>query len=221
MNKTLALTGLLALGILSSCKKEEDVKVDLGYGYYPTAVDSWVEYQVDSVWRDEEFDQYDSSSYRLRQSIQSSYIDAEGRQAWRVHRSILDSSGTWRVKDVWSTTKNGITVELTEENERRLKLSFPVRLGRSWDVNVYNTVEELEVSYTEADVPWNVNGLAFDSTALVQNTLAANPFERRDLEERYAKGVGMVYKRWEETDTQTGGTQGFRVTMVVVAHGTN
>ena len=221
MNKYVFIGAILALGALQACKKDDDVKVDLGYDYFPTTVGSWVDYQVDSVWRDDEFGQYDSVSYQLRQLIESAYIDAEGRQAWRVHRSVRDSSGTWRVRDVWTTTANGITAELTEENERRQKLSFPVRLGRSWDANVFNTSPELEVGYEEVDVPWSVNGLSFASTVLVRNIVPANSIDRRDLVERYAKGVGMVYKQWEETNTQVTGTRGFKVTMVAVDHGTN
>ena len=52
--------------------------VDLGYGYYPTEVGSWVEYQVDSLWRDDRFNILDSVSYRLRQLIESEYVDLEG-----------------------------------------------------------------------------------------------------------------------------------------------
>lgn len=221
MKQTLFFALVLSSLVISGCKKEDVVATDLGYGYYPTTLGSWVEYQVDSIWKDEEFGEYDSVSYRLRQRIESAFIDAEGRQAWRVQRSVQDTSGTWRVRDVWSTTANGIIAELTEENERRLKLSFPVRLGRAWDSNVFNVNPELEVGYEEVDVAWSVNGLSFDSTALVQNTVPANPVDRRDLVERYAKGIGMVYKQWEETNTQMTGTRGFKVTMVAVDHGTN
>jgi hypothetical protein len=132
------------------------------------------------------------------------------------------------VRDVWSTTVNGIAAELTEENERRQKLTFPVRIGRAWDINVYNTVPELSVAYTEVDVPWAVNGLSFDSVAHVMQTVPANQVIRRDFEERYAKGVGMIYKRHVETNTQTVfqpnqppvvQVTGFRMSMVVVDFG--
>ncbi|MCU0319315.1 MAG: hypothetical protein MUE88_04480 [Flavobacteriales bacterium] len=212
---------LVTLVSLGACKKDEEPAVDLGYGYYPTVVGSWVEYQVDSVYREDAVPRYDSVSYRLRQTIESAYLDAEGRQAFRVQRAVQDTAGNWVIRDVWTTTANGITAELMEENKRRQKLSFPVRLSREWDVNVYNTDRELEVGYTEVDVPWSVNGLSFERTALVKNTVPANAVERRDWEERYAHGVGMVYKRWVETDTQSGEVTGFFLTMTAVAYGQN
>jgi hypothetical protein len=187
-----------------------------------------VEYQVDSLWRDDRFNILDSVSYRLRQLIESEYVDLEGRAAWRMHRLVQDTAGNWMVRDVWSTTVNGIAAELTEENERRQKLTFPVRIGRTWDINVYNTVPELSVAYAEVDVPWAVNGLSFDSVAHVLQTVPANQVIRRDFEERYAKGVGMIYKRHVETNTQTVyppnqppvvQVNGFRMSMVVVDFG--
>lgn len=207
--------------VLTSCTKDEEPAVDLGYGYYPTVIGSWVEYQVDSVYREDAADRYDSVSYRLRQTIESAYLDAEGRQAYRVQRAVRDSAGNWVVRDVWTTAANGITAELTEENKRRQKLSFPVRLGREWDVNVYNTDRELEVGYTEVDAPWSVNGMSFERTALVVNTVPANVVERRDWLERYAHGIGLVQKRWVETDTQGGQVRGFFLYMTAVAYGTN
>jgi hypothetical protein len=207
--------------VLGSCKKEEKPIVDVGYGYFPTTVGSWVEYQVDSVYREDAVGRYDSVSYRMRQTIESAYVDAEGRQAFRVLRSVLDTAGEWYVRDVWTTTVNGITAELTEENKRRQKLSFPVRVGREWDVNVYNTDRSLEVGYVAVDAPWSATGLAFERTALVENTIPANVVERRDWMERYAHGVGLVQKRWVETDTQGGLVRGFYLNMVAVAYGSN
>lgn len=212
---------LLALASLGACTKDEAPTVDLGYGYYPTVIGSWVEYQVDSVYREDAVSRYDSVSYRLRQTIESAYLDAEGRQAFRVERAVLDTAGNWAIRDIWTTTANGITAELMEENKRRQKLSFPVRLAREWDVNVYNTDREMEVSYSEVDVPWSVNGLSFERTALVQNILPANAVERRDWQERYAHGVGMVYKHWVETNTQSGQVTGFVLTMTAVGFGQN
>ena len=58
--------------------------------------------------------------------------------------------------------------------------------------------------------------------------MPANQVIRRDFEERYAKGVGMIYKRHVETNTQTVfqpnqppvvQVTGFRMSMVVVDFG--
>lgn len=230
-HKVILLTGLLLLG---ACKKDEVVEVDLGYGYFPTAVGRWVEYQVDSLWRDDPSQVLDSVSYRLKQRIEEVYTDDEGRTCQRIHRYVRDEDDIWVVRDVWTMTVGNTAAEMTEENQRRLKMAFAVREGTTWDINVYNTVDELTVAYREVGDPWSANGLTYDNTVLVKNTVAPNFVEKRNFEERYADGVGMVSKYWEETNTQVTyppptpenpnpppiiEVTGWRLDMVAVAHG--
>ncbi len=219
------VTAIAAALVLWSCKKDDPIVLDMGYDYFPVAIGTWVEYQVDSLWRDDQISVLDSVSYRLLERIEEHYIDPAGRPANRIMRYVKDENDNWVVRDVWTSTRNNMAAEKTEENMRRLKLSFPVREGRRWDSNIYNTEDELEVAHREAHEPWQVNVLSFDSTVVVRNTLPANQVERRDLEERYAKHVGLVEKHWAETNTQQDSgviqIRGFEMSMVVVAYGTD
>ncbi len=223
---------LLAVVLLvSACKKDEAEPNDLGYDYFPTKVGSWVEYQVDSLWRDDGAGTpiLDSVSYRLLERVESNYIDPEGRTAQRILRYVRDGENNWVVRDVWTKTLGTTAAEMTEENKRRLKLSFPVRSARTWDINVYNTDDELTVAYRNLGEPWQAGSLSFEETVLVKNTVPPNFIDKRNFEERYAKGVGMVSKYWEETNTQTVyppppqlpivEVRGWRLNMVAVAYG--
>lgn len=214
---------------LFGCKKDSDAEPsDLGISYFPVAVGSWVEYQVDSIWRDDEFNIHDSVSYRMLERISEEYLDPEGRPSQRIKRFVKDENDEWVVRDVWTATRSNTAAERTEENKRRLKLSFPTRNARKWDINVYNTDDELEVAFREVDRAYALNGMAFDSTLLVRNTLPPNQVVKRNFEERYARHVGMIEKYWEETNTQTVynpgqppqvTVRGFRLDMAAVAYG--
>lgn len=223
------------LFLLTACKKEEAADpVDLGYDYFPTKVGSWIEYQVDSMWRDDPLGIWDSVSYPLLERIHENYTDPEGRPSQRVLRYVRDVQDNWVVRDVWTRTLTTAAAEMTEENKRRLKLSFPVRNARTWDINVYNTDDDLTVAFREVDQPLQLGNLAFESTVLVKNTVPPNFIDKRNFEERYARGVGMVSKYWEETNTQTIyppptppdpdpdpiiSVKGWRLNMVAVAYG--
>ncbi|MGV3636768.1 MAG: hypothetical protein ACO1NQ_03880 [Flavobacteriales bacterium] len=238
MEIKLLLPAFIGLVALSSCKKEEPAtEPDLGYGYFPTVTGTWVEYQVDSLWRDDPSNVRDSVSYRLLERIVEQYTDLEGRTCQRIHRFVRNEAGEWVVRDVWSATTDASAAERTEENYRKLKLSFPVRLDRRWDINALGTSavddpeedDELEVEYDEVDEPWSNTALSFERTLLVKNTVPANFVEKRNFEERYAHGVGMVEKYQEETNTQlfyppTGPpvpqVRGWRLRMTAVAYGT-
>ena len=156
------------------------------------------------------------------------YTDDEGRPAHRIHRLVKNDQDSWVIRDVWTGTLNSTTAERTEENERRLKLSFPTRNNRAWDMNVYNSEDELEVNYKEVDTPYALNGMAFDSTLAVRNRIGPNAVDKRNFDERYAKNIGMIQKYWEESNTQTTypvglppmvNVEGFRLNMEMVAMG--
>ncbi len=223
--------GALVLAF-SACKKDEAPVPDLGYSYFPTAVGKWVEYQVDSMWRDDATGVWDSVSYRLLERIEENYTDLEGRPSQRIERSVKDANDLWLIRDVWTSTRNSTAAEKTEENMRRLKLSFPVRDTRTWDINVYNTEPELKVAFREEGSAWSANGLQFPRTVLVKNTVPINAVFDRTFQERYADGVGMVSKLWVELETQTRfipppvnvfvtERRGWRLTMTAVAYGTD
>ena len=221
--KARALFLIGAAAVMSSCKKEDTLPVDLGLGYFPTAIGHWVEYQVDSSWYDEVNFLSGSVSYRLREEIFEHFTDPEGRPAQRVRRSVQDSTGAWRIRDIWWQTRDNFAAEKTEENLRRLKLSFPVGPNRYWNTNVYNTTGEMELTYQQINTAWSGGGLSYDSTVVAKSTYFNNLIDTLLFEERGAKQVGMVQKRWTDSNTQYPGgspvTKGWTLRMTAVAYG--
>lgn len=230
MNAAMPLRNLIIAACASvalvACKDDNAVPTDPGHSYFPLKVGSWIEYQVDSMWQDDILAIRDSVSYRLRERVFETYTDETGRTAYRILRYVQNEEAEWQVRDVWTATADTRFAEKTEENMRLLKLSFPVRNARTWDINVYNTDRVLEVAFRNVDEPWSTGSLAFDSTVVVRNVLGPNAIERRDLEERYARHVGLVEKKGWETNTQFNSStqqfvvRGFKYSMVVVAYGT-
>ncbi|MBK7945867.1 MAG: hypothetical protein IPJ85_11410 [Flavobacteriales bacterium] len=213
---------LVVLAVLvGSCRKEQSEESDLGYGYFPRQVGAWVEYQVDSSWRDDPVANVGAVSYRLKEKVVEQYTDPAGRTAWRIHRFVLNADSEWEIRDVWTSTMDQVGAEVTEENKRRQKLSFPVRNGRRWDVNVYNTDEELEVAFREVGRAWSGVGLSYAKTSIVRQVIPANPVITNNYEERWAEGVGMVQTYREYKNQQSTGCLGcWRLDMVAIAYGT-
>lgn len=218
------------MALHTACRKEQAEQPDLGYGYFPRTVGAWIEYQVDSSWRDQSAGVQGSVSYRLKEKILERYIDPAGREAWRIHRFVLGPDSTWVVRDVWTSTRDDRAAEVTEENLRRLKLAFPVREATRWDLNVYNTEPALEVACREVGSAWSGGGLSYPRTVLVRSTVPPNLVDTIIHQERFADGIGMVHKRWVRSNTQwyvppppgvpEQRTIGNYLTMVAVAYGT-
>lgn len=206
---------LLLLLAMPGCKKDEAPRPsDLGHAYFPTDTGRWIEYAVDSVWRNDITGATDSLSYALREKLVEDFLDAEGRTAQRLVRyREHPATGEWLPKDVWWQVRGITQAERSEENQRRIKLIFPPRTGQYWNTNALNTEREYELTYVEVDVPWSINGMSFDSTLLVRTTYPNNPVVTKTYYERYAKHVGLVYRQADSTDTQhVSGTQQVRGT---------
>jgi len=215
----ITLLATAAAVLLLGCGKDTTEPIDLGHAYFPTQNGLWVEYQVDSAWRIVSTGVEGSISYRLREVILEDYTDPAGRPAKRLLRYVLGEDSVWAIRDVWSKYRGTTAAEKTEENVRLQKMVFPVRDNQFWDLNILNPERSLEVTYREVHVPWSTEGLSFDSTALVRQTVSPNLVDTIIHEERYAKHVGLVYKRWVQSNTQVGGTTGAYLTMRAVAYG--
>lgn len=217
----LALTGLL-LATNSGCRKDDTspVPLDLGLAYFPTDTGRWIDYAVDSIWRNDVIGQHDSVHYPLRVRITEDFTDPEGRPAQRLIRYKLDTTdGAWYPKDVWWQVRTDAKAERSEENERRIKLIFPPRTGQYWNTNATNTGASYELTYEAVDVPWAVNGMSFDSTVLVRTTYFNNAIITNTYYERYAKHVGLVYREVDSTNTQTSGVRGTWFRQTITAFG--
>lgn len=186
-----------------SCKKDKSTStVDIGYNYYPDAVGSYIEYDVDSIVYDDFDHDTDYYKYRLKEVVESIFPDNAGRPTMRLERYIKTynpnlsyDSMPWVLSDVWSATKTNTAVEKTEENIKFLKLVFPVTKGTEWNGNAFNVNGEETYTYTDINTARTFNSLSFDSTLIVTQRDIQNLIKKEYYVEVYAKGVGMVHKQ--------------------------
>lgn len=186
--------------ILSACRKEEPQKVDLGYDYFPVKVGHYVIYNIEYIEHDVDLTtQHDTDHYQVKEIIESTFTDPEGRPTQRIERYRRDSAdGPWIIKDVWYANRTSTTAEKVEENQRFIKMVFPMKLNKIWDGNAQNTMDAWEYTYKSIDQPNTVSGISFDSTTfIVQRDFRPGFFFHEFVSETYAKHVGLVKKRYK------------------------
>jgi len=184
-----------------SCKNDAMVDSDIGYGYFPTEIGHWVIYEVDSTVYDDFQGDTDYYHYQVKEVLESGFTDNEGRPAIRVERykrwqdSVLPyDSIPWYLSRVWAFTKTNSTGEKLEENERFIRLAFPVSEGKTWDGNAFNTIGQWTYKYKDVDEAYTIGSFIFDSTLLVEQKKEINLIDHRVYQERYAKNVGLIEK---------------------------
>lgn len=210
--------------VLFACKKDKGEPVDFKYEYAPQTVGHYCVYDVMEINHDDAAGIHDTITYSLKEKIESTFTDLEGRPSLRLERSKKDTAtGAWVVSDIWYSTRNKTDFETVEEDERFVRLAFPVRLLKKWDGNAFNQQGEWEYEYTEVDVPRSYNGLNFSNTAKVVQRDEFNLIQRHLAVEVYAKHVGLVNKYYKVIDIDdfdtTTALSGKEVYMTITSYG--
>ena len=195
-----------------SCTKENTIlKPNLGYTYFPVNVGHYVIYDVDSIYKDDFSGLVTYGKYQIKEVIESEFIDNSGRITYRIERYRKDTAvyPDWTIYNVWTANLTPTVAERFENNVRYIKLVFPVMLGETWNGNSMNTGVEEDYEYTEVNEGLSINNLTFDSVATVlQADELDNLAEPKYKEEKYAAGVGLIYRKnyiiTTKTNPQTG-----------------
>lgn len=203
MKGNLILFGLVFITMIS-CKKSDNQPAKMYYTYFPTEINSWVEYEGRRIIHVESLGS-DTTYFYLKEVIAEEFIDNEGRTTFRIERFEKDSlHHEYEIKDVWYSNITTTTAEKVEENIRFTKLIFPISDSKSWDGNINNTIEKWSYAYDSIHLPRSYNSLDFDSTVKVMQIDNINPFQNQVAYEIYANYVGLVRKSYINIDNGDG-----------------
>lgn len=179
-----------------SCSKEEVITPDLGYDYAGLEVGRYIIYDVDSFYYNDFFDTIDTSYFQIKEVVDSKFIDLEGDEAFKIIRYRKENDTTnWVLIDVWSSKLTTTNFQKVEENVRLVKLIFPVKENKTWNGNSMNNLASMEYEYTVVDKAEIIGGNTLSSVATILQYEFSPLTEENFFQEKYAKGIGMVYKK--------------------------
>jgi len=235
MKKAFWLILVLTIFLLSCSKDDEEiVEPYYGYDYAGLEVGKYVIYDVDSFFYDDFNGLIDSSFYQIKEEVDAKIVDLEGDEAFKIIRYRKESDTTgWVLIDVWTSKFSTTNFQKVEENVRYLKLIFPIYVNATWNGNALNhggnpmgSDGKANYKYTSVDQSETIGGHALSSVLTVLQFEEVNLIEEKVYEEKYAKGIGMVYKKTidltNEYNTSTGlfeRSLGFDITMTLSSYG--
>lgn len=241
------LLGIVALSIFFiSCKKEKiNFNTESVNDYFPMQVGKYITYNLDSTI----FLPFGSRdtvvSYQVQDRVDGQIIDNLGRSAYRIIRYIRqDTTQDWAPNNTFMVVPTNTSIEYVENNLRFLKLEAPIRQNFSWKGNSYidtysinsdlKYLDDWDYIYDSIDVPLTINNLVIDSTIKVSErdeVLGDDPSnpatvyaEKTFSEEKYGKGIGMIYREflhWEYQGPQPGIPgyySGYGVKLSIIGH---
>ena len=191
---------LLTPLLIACSKKSQNSKSELHKSYFDLTPGRYIEYEVLEITHDQNaFIQHDTLRYYLKVQIEDTILDNLGRinnKYVRYKKTALTDQ--WTISDVWMVLIDGNSAELVEENQRIIKMKFPVDSYTNWNANRFNILGTLDCFYEDIHKSRSINGITYDSTVRVNQGSDRNLIRYYNKHETYAKGIGMIEKYYKD-----------------------
>jgi hypothetical protein len=198
INRFAAILLSVIVIVASACSDDDSPATEpiaLGLDYFPTDSGLIRTYLVDSSYWNDFTGTTGTVSYLIREVQAGFFTDLQGRQAVRLERYRLDTLGNWTIDRVWSAVRTNQRAEVTEENNRFVKLIFPPDTESEWNGNAYNILGEEPYQYTRLGAD-TAAGQTFQKTAeVIQGDGIGNLIELRYGIEKYASNTGRIFRK--------------------------
>jgi len=184
--------------------------------YFPLKSGAQWIYNVDSIIYDNKGDIVDTVNHIVKEVITGTFVDDEGVTNYVIERYNKSRRG-WDFITKWYANVHDNKAVRTEDNLKFIKMVFPVVVNKTWDGNAYFDAEDIVVKiagepikmyeywtyrYLDKDKSEDINGHQYDKVCTVQEVDYENEIQKRYSQVKYAKGIGMVYKKMIILNTQ-------------------
>lgn len=244
MRKVFLFIIITSAVIFSACKKstEDFTLVSVGE-YYPLQIGKYITYNLDSTVFINFGTKDTVISYQVKHEIDALITDNLGRTAYRIIRYIRKTpANAWAADNTFMAVASESTIEFIENNMRFIKLKAPVRNGYYWKGNSYidtyslnsdvKYLDDWDYTYDSVNVQLSLGAFTIDSTLKVaqRDEIIGNPSDINSYheinfgEEKYAKGLGMIYRNFLHVEYQPptpgrgGYKQGYGVKLTMIDH---
>lgn len=216
-----AVIGIIVLAFGACKKSTDDFKSDELSKYYPLETGKYITYRLDSLIYTEFGTNTAIHSYEVKYEVDAAITDNLGRPAFRIFRYIRSNpAAIWVPDNSFMAVNTGTSLEFIENNMRFIKLKLPLRNNFSWKGNSFidtyslnsqvKYLDDWDYIYDSVGVQNQIENITLDS-ALVVNQRdeiygdLSDPniyTEINFAQEKYAAGIGMVYKKFFHAEYQ-------------------
>lgn len=214
---------LLSLFVASCGKNETETLPDLAKDYFPLQIGKTLTYDIDTVFYDPQPGntvKIDTFRWQIKEIFVDTFKDATGLLTYKIERSERRRGDTskYEVRKIFTTALSENEVLRTEDNLKFIKMPRFLGEKTTWDGNVYcDQSLIIEVAGERMGLfskKWNYEVLTLGKAEKVGTkdftdilTIRAQSdtrilTEKRYNLEKYAKGIGLVYKEQHILDTQ-------------------
>ncbi|MDZ7880926.1 MAG: hypothetical protein U5L45_24840 [Saprospiraceae bacterium] len=212
----------VVLSVVACGKNETETLPNLGKEYFPLSIGRTAVFDLDSIIYDPitlSVSRIDTFKWQAQEILSDTFRSKSGNLSYVVDRSIKAKNGTeWIPRETFSASLTMQYALLSENNLSYIKFPNFFDVGTTWDGNLFNDIATKFDVAGEILEPfskkWTFEILSFGKSEKIGNkdytdvlTVQAQSdpkilTEKRYSLEKYAKGVGLVYREIEILDTQ-------------------
>lgn len=217
----LAVLSLFSLTIMSCSSNETETLPNRGNDYYPLVLGKTAVFDLDSVIYDPQPNsiQIDTYRWQAREVLSDTLRTKAGQLTYIIDRSIKTAASVnWTPRETFGAALTSDYALLSENNLTYIKFPTYFDVGTNWDGNYFNDVStKLDVAgeiLEPFSKKWTFEVISYGKAEKVGTkdypdvlTIQAQSdpkilTEKRYSLEKYAKGVGLVYREIKILDTQ-------------------
>jgi hypothetical protein len=206
---------------ITSCNKSDSYRPPSLSEYYPLQTGKYITYQLDSLVYLAFGTRDTTISYQVKYQTDSLITDNLGRPSYRIFRFIRkDAAQAWVPDATFMATNTGNNVEFIENNFRYIKLTDPIANLVSWKGNSYidtysanslvHYLDNWDYTYKKVNQSESIGPFLFDSTITIDQKdeiigIPDDPSSYSEVnfgQEKYAKGVGLIYRKFFHSEYQ-------------------
>lgn len=195
--------------LIAGCGPDPEKQIS-GDRYFPLRVGDYRVYHITET-QISAYNIETNFEYDLKTVVVDSFANAIGTYSYIIHRFKRESAADdWESVETWTARADQREVVVTEGSTPFVRLTFPMKNGRTWNGNAYNNLESNEfcegIEFSSCDlyalenvdqpITTSLEQLTFESTVEVIQNNSPDLIEKYDIrKEIYALDVGLVYKQ--------------------------
>lgn len=145
----------------------------------------------------------DTSVWYFKELITDTITDTLDCTLIRVERlKRRSNSDPWEPATTYSYRVYANKIVRVYENIPYLILDFPIQQNKTWNGNIFNTLDNEDYIYSFINTQDTVGQTAYDSVLVVNQQEFESLYTYQLKEERYAYGVGLILKVAYDVESQ-------------------
>ncbi len=190
--------------------------------FIPLQAGKYITYKLDSLVFTQAGRAEETHTYQEKHVVDAQITDNLGRPSFRIFRFLRDAAGTqpWAPSGSYFITPLTNSIEISEDNQRIIKLVSPVKEGNLWKGNRFLGTEPYASKYTfsnddnmgdwefiieNANESLVINGTTIENVVTISSIdeslnvpiVDAASFAARSLSiDKFAKNIGLVYQEY-------------------------